>query len=141
MYEEIVRKIGEQFRTFGGGQQVAGNPIAEARKDEPFSFAADVSVAEVVESVLEEVGFAEMLQLCKDMSLLADVAISATPTGEVRNRMTEINILRMDAVATAVKARGTLNKADLDDLVEQIREYLACDADAVDIQRVYRACR
>ena len=53
--EQIVKKIGSQFRTFGGGQDSKFNPITAALKDKPLQFAAGVSVEEVVKAVLAEV--------------------------------------------------------------------------------------
>lgn len=50
---EIVRRIGCQFRTFGGGRvRDESNPIAVALKDRPLQFAAGIDVAEVVHFVL-----------------------------------------------------------------------------------------
>lgn len=54
----IVAEIGVRFRTFGGGvgseSRPWHNPIAEALKDTPLSFAAGVPVEQVVRFVLEE---------------------------------------------------------------------------------------
>lgn len=52
----IVAEIGVRFRTFGGGvgSKTFMNPIAEALKDTPLTFAAGVSVEDVVRFVLEQ---------------------------------------------------------------------------------------
>lgn len=50
----LVNKVGQQFRTFGGGRDSEYNPITHALKDQPPSFAAGVDVREVVEFVLGE---------------------------------------------------------------------------------------
>lgn len=43
----------------------------------------------------------DLLDACKRDALLAAVAISKTPTGDQRNKLTEINILRLAAIAKA----------------------------------------
>ena len=43
----------------------------------------------------------KLLEALKRDSLLADTAILLTPTGPDRNRLTEINILRLAAIAAA----------------------------------------
>ena len=59
----ITKAIGKNFRCFGGDAcRVQGNPIAEALKDEPLSFAATVDVASVVKFVLEASEFLEQGQ-------------------------------------------------------------------------------
>ena len=42
-----------------------------------------------------------LLETCKRDAELANAAISATPTGKYRNKLTEINILRLQAIAKA----------------------------------------
>lgn len=63
MSEQIVTKIGKQFRTFGGGRGSYNNPMAAALKDKPLQFAACVDVAEVVAFVLKESGHDKLLEL------------------------------------------------------------------------------
>ncbi|KKN07557.1 hypothetical protein LCGC14_1065780 [marine sediment metagenome] len=43
----------------------------------------------------------DLLMACKRDSLLADIATAQTPTGDLRNRLTEINILRLAAIQKA----------------------------------------
>ncbi len=44
-----------------------------------------------------------LLDACKRDAELADAAILSTPSGEYRNKLTEINILRMQAIAEVKK--------------------------------------
>ena len=53
--EDLVRQINIHFRTFGGGRGSEFNPIAEALKDKPPSFAAGVDVRDVVEFVMNAI--------------------------------------------------------------------------------------
>lgn len=46
--DDIVAAIAQRFNTFGGGKSTTGNPISEALKDREPSFAAGVSVKQVV---------------------------------------------------------------------------------------------
>lgn len=50
---DIAAIIAAEFRTFGGGRGSSHNPIAEALKNQPASFAAGVDVLDVVNRVLE----------------------------------------------------------------------------------------
>ncbi len=50
--DAITEAVGQQFRTFGGGQATANNPMAAALKDEPLCFAGCVNVKDVVLAVL-----------------------------------------------------------------------------------------
>ena len=51
----IVADVGTRFRTFGGGvDQSDNNPLSSALKNSPLTFAAGVSVEEVVRFVLSE---------------------------------------------------------------------------------------
>lgn len=43
--------------------------------------------------------YPDLLKACKRDAELANVAIAATPTGKDRNKLTEINILRLAAIA------------------------------------------
>ena len=52
---DITAKVAKQFRCFGGGKAVVGNPISFALANEPPSFAAGVIVEEVVTFVSNEV--------------------------------------------------------------------------------------
>lgn len=45
----------------------------------------------------------DLLAACERDEELANVAISLTPTSDYRNRLTEINILRLAAIAKAKK--------------------------------------
>lgn len=45
----------------------------------------------------------DLLRACERDALLAGIAISETPTGDLRNKLTEINILRLAAIAEAKK--------------------------------------
>ncbi len=45
----------------------------------------------------------KLLEACKRDAELANVAILLTPTGEHRNKLTEINILRLQAITEAEK--------------------------------------
>ncbi|MBV6513044.1 MAG: hypothetical protein FMNOHCHN_02569 [Ignavibacteriaceae bacterium] len=49
--KDITAIITAEFRTFGGGQSSMDNPIAFA--NQPLTFAAGVSVEDVVERVVE----------------------------------------------------------------------------------------
>ena len=40
-----------KFRTFGGGQDSKYNPVAHALKDDPLTFAAGVSVRDVINTI------------------------------------------------------------------------------------------
>lgn len=53
--EELVKSVGDTFRTFGGGNysNMQNNPIAYALKDKPLQFAAGVDVKDVVTHVLK----------------------------------------------------------------------------------------
>ncbi len=46
-------------------------------------------------------GYDILLDACKRDAELANAAISSTPTGEYRDRLTEINILRLQAITEA----------------------------------------
>jgi len=50
--QDIADIIAAEFRTFGGGRVVMGNPISHALKDTPASFGAGVSVKDVVDRVI-----------------------------------------------------------------------------------------
>lgn len=50
----LVQHVAACFRCFGGGHVTDGNPISHALKDTPPSFAAGVSVQEVIEEILNE---------------------------------------------------------------------------------------
>lgn len=50
----LIQKIGQNFRTFGGGRTSNWNPIANALADKPYQFAAGVDVKEVVDFILKE---------------------------------------------------------------------------------------
>lgn len=54
--KRIIEKIGERFRTFGGGMVNSENPISHALKDCPLHFAGGVDVADVVIFVAGELG-------------------------------------------------------------------------------------
>ena len=54
--EEHVSKVGNNFRSFGGGKGSDWNPVAAALKDNPLQFAAGVDVSDVVDFVLKEIG-------------------------------------------------------------------------------------
>lgn len=56
MVAVIVQHVAQRFRCFGGGRGSAWNPVTEALKDNPLTFAAGVDVAEVVRFVLETAG-------------------------------------------------------------------------------------
>jgi hypothetical protein len=45
--------IGQNFRSFGGGQASNNNPLATALRDEPYQFAAGVDIKSVVEAILK----------------------------------------------------------------------------------------
>ena len=65
-------------------------------------------LAESVEKLREDVLRVEssrdtLLKACKRDEELANAAILATPTGEYRNKLTEINILRLEAIAAATE--------------------------------------
>lgn len=53
--DKIVKSVQENFRTFGGGQDVSqsNNPICHALKNKPPQFAAGVDVQGVVEHILK----------------------------------------------------------------------------------------
>jgi hypothetical protein len=56
--DEIVQKVTQNFRTFGGGDSsnsATWNPVSAALKDKPAQFAAGVDVQEVVKFVISEV--------------------------------------------------------------------------------------
>ena len=44
---------------------------------------------------------AELLAACKRDRILADVAILSTPIGDARNELTDVNILRLQAIVNA----------------------------------------
>ena len=94
----ITQDIGKAFCCFGGGQVIEGNPISVALKNKPYQFTAGVDVELVVESVLFEAGYDNLFNACKRDAELVDVAILGTPSGEYRNKLTEINILRLQAI-------------------------------------------
>lgn len=51
--DDIVAIIASKFNCFGGGKNSTwGNPLAEALKNQPASFAAGVDVKAVVEAVI-----------------------------------------------------------------------------------------
>ena len=64
--EEITQFIVHNFRSFGGGQKSNWNPMVNALKDEPFRFAAGVDIKDVVEAIMKESGFDDLLKSCKD---------------------------------------------------------------------------
>ena len=99
--DEITQIIGHEFRSFGGGRGSRFNPMAEALKDKEFQFAAGVDIKSVVEAVLIIANWNDLLKACERDALLADIAISATPTSDLRNKLTDINILRLDAITKA----------------------------------------
>jgi len=43
----------------------------------------------------------DLLDACERDALLANIAIAETPTGDLRNKLTEINILRIAAISKA----------------------------------------
>jgi hypothetical protein len=51
--DKIVKIVGTNFPTFGGGQMSNFNPITNALSNKPYCFAAGVGVKEVVEFVLK----------------------------------------------------------------------------------------
>ncbi len=51
--QNIVAIISQEFRCFRGGNYTEGNPISEALRGEPPSFAGGVDVEGVVERILE----------------------------------------------------------------------------------------
>ena len=51
--DKITEKVAKKFPTFGGGQTVMGNPIAQAMKDRPPMFTTGCDVEEVVKYVLQ----------------------------------------------------------------------------------------
>ncbi len=63
--DEITQIIGRKFRSFGGGKESFNNPTAIALKDEPLQFAAGVDIKSVIETVLSEVGFDDLLKACE----------------------------------------------------------------------------
>lgn len=67
--EIITAKIGDRFRTFGGGKDSDFNPITKALKDSPMQFAAGVSVSEVVNFIAFEV----LDVLSKEMDAQIDI--------------------------------------------------------------------
>jgi hypothetical protein len=61
LLDELIAKVGENFRTFGGGQvTVSSNPLAHALKDKPLQFAAGVDVSQVVTFIVIAVLEAEL---------------------------------------------------------------------------------
>ena len=46
--DDIVKRIGKGFPTFGGGQGSTANPITAALKDKPLQFALGVDVKTIV---------------------------------------------------------------------------------------------
>jgi len=101
--DKITQIIGREFRSFGGGQRSKYNPVAEALKDNELQFAAGVDIKSVVEAVLIMAGWKDLLDACERDALLADISISATPTEDLRNKLTDINILRLAAITKAMK--------------------------------------
>ena len=52
--QDITALVAANFRSFGGGRGSKYNPISEALKDSPASFAAGVDIQEVVDFILEQ---------------------------------------------------------------------------------------
>lgn len=52
LLDRITAEASRNFRSFGGGQISAGNPISEAMKDRAPAFAAGVHIREVVDFVV-----------------------------------------------------------------------------------------
>lgn len=50
---DIVARVANAYRTFGGGKTSPGNPLSEWTKDDPPMFAMGVYVESVVRFVLE----------------------------------------------------------------------------------------
>ncbi len=78
--------------------------VPVVRKDFPYYIAQIRQLREREESEANARLIASspaLLAACKQDAELANVAIVMTPTGKERNRLTEINILRLQAIASA----------------------------------------
>ena len=51
---DLVKRTGQYFPTFGGGQLSNYNPIVNALSDKPYQFAAGVDIENVVSFILSE---------------------------------------------------------------------------------------
>jgi len=60
--DAITARVGRSFLTFGGGQTSEFNPIVTMLAEQPFQFAAGVSVRDVVIAVLKEAAASDLLE-------------------------------------------------------------------------------
>ncbi len=75
--------------------------LADNAARTPIRVANGLTERRAIQIAQEHNTFLDLLEACKRDATLADVAIALTPTGKGRNRLTEINILRLAAIGKA----------------------------------------
>ena len=97
--EEITQFIAHNFRSFGDGQKSNWNPVVNALKDEPPQFAAGVDIKDVVEAIMKESGFDDLLKLCED-------ALEFFVEWDVKNKVISGLSIQLRAAIAATKKQN-----------------------------------